>query len=63
VNQRSKKISQVRQKLIDVGRLQNERERELFDTLAEHAPEMLAQLFGAALADIVTTEEDSTDRE
>jgi hypothetical protein len=50
-------ISRMRQRLIDAGRLRTERDRELFDALAEYAPEMIALVYAAALAGIVITEE------
>jgi hypothetical protein len=51
-------ISSMRQRLIDAGRLQTDRDRELFDALAEHAPEMIALVYAAALAGIFITEND-----
>jgi len=51
-------LTAMKQRLIDAGRLKSEDERELFDTLAEHAPEMLAILFAASLAGISVTEQE-----
>jgi TRAP-type uncharacterized transport system fused permease subunit len=50
-------ISRMRQRLVEAGRLQTERDVELFDALAEHAPEMIALVYAAALAGIVITED------
>ena len=50
-------ISRMRQRLVDAGRLKTERDVELFDALAESAPEMIALVYAAALAGIVITEE------
>ena len=47
----------MRQRLVDAGRLKTERDVELFDALAESAPEMIALVYAAALAGIVITEE------
>jgi hypothetical protein len=52
-------ISRMRQRLIDAGRLETERDRELFDTLAENAPEMIALVYAAALAGVFVTEDGS----
>ena len=51
-------ISRMRQRLVEAGRLQTERDVELFDVLAEYAPEMIALVYAAALAGIVVTEDD-----
>ena len=51
-------ISRMRQRLVDAGRLKTERDVELFDALAEHAPEMIALVYAAALAGIIITEGD-----
>ena len=50
-------ISRMRQRLVDAGRLRNPRDVELFDALAESAPEMIALVYAAALAGVVVTEE------
>lgn len=51
-------ISRMRKRLIDAGRLKTERDRELFDALAEYAPEMIALVYAAALAGVAVTEND-----
>lgn len=51
-------ISKMRQRLVEAGRLRTERDKELFDALAENAPEMIALVYAAALAGIVVTEDD-----
>ncbi len=52
-------IGRMRQRLVDAGRLKTERDRELFDALAEHAPEMIALIYAAALTGVVVSEERS----
>ena len=51
-------LSKMRQRLVDAGRLQTERDLELFDALAENAPEMIALVYAAALAGIVVTDKE-----
>ena len=51
-------ISRMRQRLVDAGRLKTERDVELFNALAESAPEMIALVYAAALAGVVITEEE-----
>ena len=51
-------ISKMRQRLVDAGRLKTERDVELFDALAESAPEMIALVYAAALAGVIVSEED-----
>ncbi|MDJ0906716.1 MAG: hypothetical protein QNI96_11900 [Woeseiaceae bacterium] len=52
-------ISKIRERLVRAGRLKHERDIELFDALAEHAPEMIAMIYAAALARITVTNEES----
>ena len=49
-------ISRMRQRLVDAGRLETERDLELFDALAENAPEMVALVYAAALAGVVVSD-------
>jgi hypothetical protein len=51
-------IKRMRQRLINAGRLQNERDIELFDAMAADAPEILALVYAAALSGIFVTETD-----
>ena len=50
-------ISRMRERLVEAGRLKTERDRELFDALAETAPEMIALVYAAALAGVFVTED------
>ncbi len=52
-------ISKIRERLVKSGRLKHERDIELFDALAEHAPEMIAMVYAAALANISIASEES----
>ena len=49
-------VNKLKQRLIDAGRLQTERDMELFDAMSEHAPELLALIYAAALAGVTVTE-------
>jgi len=51
-------VSKLRQKLIDAGRLQDERDIELFDAMSENAPEMIMMIYAASLSGVFVTEED-----
>ena len=51
-------IKVMRQRLVDAGRLQTERDIEMFEALAEHEPEMLAMIYAASLSGIFVTETD-----
>jgi hypothetical protein len=53
-----KDVSKLRQQLIDVGRLQDERDIELFDAMSENAPEMIMMVYAASLSGVFVTEED-----
>jgi hypothetical protein len=49
-------VNKLRQRLIDAGRLQTERDMELFDAMSEQAPEILALVYAAALAGVTVTD-------
>jgi hypothetical protein len=49
-------VNKLRQRLIDAGRLQTERDIELFDAMSEQAPEILALVYAAALAGVTVTD-------
>jgi len=49
-------VNKLKQRLIDAGRLQTERDMELFDAMSEHAPELLALIYAAALAGVTVTD-------
>ena len=51
-------VKRMRQRLINAGRLQTERDIQLFDAMAEDAPEILALVYAAALSGIFVTEAD-----
>ena len=51
-------VGKMRKRLIDAGRLQDERDIELFDALADQAPEILALVYAAALSGIFVTEDE-----
>ena len=51
-------VSKLRQKLMDAGRLQDERDIELFDAMSENAPEIIMMLYAASLSGVFVTEED-----
>jgi hypothetical protein len=51
-------VNKMKQQLLDAGRLRNERDIELFDAMAEHAPEILALVYAAALSGVFVTESD-----
>ncbi len=51
-------MSKIRERLVKSGRLKHERDIELFDALAENAPEMIAMVYAAALASITITNEE-----
>jgi hypothetical protein len=53
-------VGKMRKKLIDASRLQDERDIELFDALADQAPEILALVYAAALSGIFVTDDDSS---
>jgi hypothetical protein len=54
-------VNKLRQRLIDAGRLQTERDIELFDAMSEQAPELLALIYAAALAGVTVTESEVSD--
>jgi hypothetical protein len=54
-------VNRLKQRLIDAGRLQNERDIELFDALSEGAPELLALVYAAALSGVQVTEPEVSD--
>jgi len=54
-------VNKLRQRLIDAGRLQTERDIELFDAMSEQAPELLALIYAAALAGVTVTESGVSD--
>ena len=49
-------VNKMKQQLLDAGRLRSERDIELFDALADHAPEILALVYAAALSGVFVTE-------
>ncbi len=49
-------VTKMRRQLIEAGRLQDERDIQLFDALADQAPEILALVYAAALSGIFITE-------
>ena len=49
-------VNKLKQKLIDAGRLQTERDIELFDAMSEQTPELLALVYAAALAGVTVTD-------
>jgi len=51
-------VDNMRQQLINAGRLQEERDIKLFDAMSEHAPEILALVYAASLAGVFVTETD-----
>ena len=51
-------VTKMRQQLIAAGRLQNERDIQLFDAMADHAPEILALVYAAALSGVFVTDHD-----
>ena len=53
-------VRTMRKKLIEAGRLQDERDIQLFDALADQAPEILALVYAAALSGVFVTEDDSS---
>ncbi len=53
-------VRTMRKKLIEAGRLQEQRDIEMFDALAEQAPEILALVYAAALSGVFVTEDDSS---
>ena len=54
-------INQLKQRLIDAGRLQTERDLELFDAMSEQTPELLALIYAAALAGVTVTDSEFND--
>ncbi len=54
-------VNKLKQRLIDAGRLQTERDIELFDAMSEQAPELLALVYAAALAGVIVTEPEVSD--
>jgi hypothetical protein len=54
-------VNKLKQRLIDAGRLQTERDIELFDAMSEQAPEVLALVYAAALAGVTVTETEVND--
>lgn len=51
-------VTKMRQQLIDAGRLQNERDIQLFDAMSKDAPEILALVYAASLSGVFVTEKD-----
>ena len=51
-------VNKMRKQLLEAGRLQDERDIELFDAMAEQAPEILALVYAAALSGVFVTEHD-----
>ena len=51
-------VNKMRKQLLEAGRLQDERDIQLFDAMAEQAPEILALVYAAALSGIFVTEHD-----
>jgi hypothetical protein len=51
-------VNKMRNKLIEAGRLQDERDIQMFDALADQAPEILALVYAAALSGIFVTDSD-----
>jgi hypothetical protein len=51
-------IEKMRRQLLEAGRLQDKRDIQLFDAMAEYAPEILALIFAASLAGVFVTETD-----
>ena len=49
-------VNKMREKLIEAGRLQDERDIQMFDALSEQAPEILALVYAAALSGIFVTD-------
>lgn len=49
-------VNSMREKLIEAGRLQDERDIQMFDALSEQAPEILALVYAAALSGIFVTD-------
>ncbi len=49
-------VNKLKQRLIDAGRLQTERDIELFDAMSEQAPEILALVYAAALSGVTITD-------
>jgi hypothetical protein len=49
-------VNKLKQRLIDAGRLQTERDIELFDAMSEQTPELLALVYAAALAGVTVTD-------
>jgi hypothetical protein len=49
-------VNAMRKKLIDAGRLQDEHDIQMFDALADQAPEILALVYAAALSGIFVTD-------
>jgi hypothetical protein len=53
--------NKLKQRLIDAGRLQTERDIELFDAMSEQTPELLALIYAAALAGVTVTDSEFSD--
>lgn len=51
-------VNKLKQRLIDAGRLQTERDIELFDAMSEQTPELLALIYAAALSGVTITDSD-----
>lgn len=47
-------VKKLKERLIEAGRLQHERDIAMFDALADQAPEILALVYAAALSGIVS---------
>jgi hypothetical protein len=54
-------VNKLKQRLIDAGRLQTERDIELFDAMSEQTPELLALIYAAALAGVTVTDSEFND--
>ncbi len=51
-------VNKMRKQLLEAGRLREQRDIELFDALADEAPEILALVYAAALSGVFVTEND-----
>ncbi len=54
-------VNKLKQRLVDAGRLQTERDIELFDAMSEQVPELLALVYAAVLAGVTVTESEVND--
>ena len=51
-------VNKMRKQLLEAGRLRDDRDIQMFDALAEQAPEILALVYAAALSGVFVTDED-----